>query len=133
MDTGFRIEDLFEVVIQPEHSKGILINLQTKYKISTKEFLAFYHEGIPVPIPPEDIDNWLFQYELFIAAEGDLGELIEGFSSSNGNSCGKESFSFFDDPFSWEELMEKVGQPDKNGEEVILTSSFSFLFCQEHV
>lgn len=105
MDELPRLEDLFKVVIEPDHSRGILLNLQNRYQLNTQEFLRLYYEGIPLPMPTKDIDNWLFEYEMFIACEGDLGEL--------GSAKEEEN----DDPFLWKETINR-GQPIKKTEEV---------------
>jgi len=63
------IADLFTVVIQPEHSKQVLCEFQRKYNITTNEFIAFFNEGISIPnMPQEDINEWVFQYKIFLAA-----------------------------------------------------------------
>jgi len=119
MEDNIRLEDMFEVVIQPEHAKGVLRDLQNKYNMSTFEFLSFYNEGI-IPIPSKDADRWLFQLNLFLAAEGDLGELIDG--RYIGDNCNTDPLNdFYDTPCT------NIGQPE-NTEEVTVTSSFCFLF-----
>lgn len=120
MEDNIGLEDMFEVVIQPEHAKGVLRDLQNKYNMSTFDFLSFYKEGI-IPIPQKDGERWIFQLNLFLTADGDLGELIDG--RYFGNNCNTDPLDdFYDTPCT------KKGQPE-NTEEVIMTSSFCLLFC----
>ncbi len=114
MEETISFEDMFEIVVQPDHSKNVLNRFQNKYNMSTLDFLSYYKEGI-VPIPAIDANRWLHQLSLFITAEGDLGELIDSrYSCSYCNTTSYEDFYYTS--------CAQKGQP--GAEEVIATSFF---------
>lgn len=72
-------EDVIKTVIEPDYSRGILLEFQKKYCMHTEQFLEYYIEGIPLPVDARDIDKWLFRYRIFTIANGDLNELINSY------------------------------------------------------
>lgn len=108
------IEDLFEVVIEPDYSRGILKEFQKKYGISTYDFVQFYNHGFTLPIPLSDIREWLHSYKMFLMAEGDPEELIDPCEN------------FIDTPY-YDFLWEETRQAKENSEEAA-ASSFIYVF-----
>ena len=91
MEIAFR--DFINIIIEPDHSRAVLLGLQKKYNIDSLEFLKLYREGIPLPISDDDMDNWLYQLKIYAAAEGNISELI-------GSDYGANPLSAFrDNPF----------------------------------
>lgn len=81
-----KLEDLIEVVMQPDYSKQKLLDLQTRYNLDTVQFIEFvglYKEGIPLPVDSKDMDNWLFHLKMFLASGGEILELVNDFSFDN--------------------------------------------------
>lgn len=77
VDMNIQFHELFEIVQQPDHSRGKLLALQKKYKIDSLQFFSLYKEGIDLPISEKDRDNWLFQLEMFISTDGDIFDLVD--------------------------------------------------------
>ncbi|WP_054696408.1 hypothetical protein [Syntrophomonas palmitatica] len=77
MHTQMPYEDFVKIVYEPEHSKNILLELQQKYNLDTMQFISWYREGIPLPVEARDCRNWLYNFEIFIRAEGDIFELLQ--------------------------------------------------------
>lgn len=71
------LQDLVEVVTQPEYSKSKLLALQEKYNLDTIQAIRLYREGIPLPISSKDMENWLFQFDMFVATDGNIFDLID--------------------------------------------------------
>lgn len=71
------LKDLVEVVKQPDYSKQKLLAFQEKYHLDTVQFIELYGEGIPLPINSRDIENWLFQFKMFLTSKGNILELME--------------------------------------------------------
>ena len=70
------LEDLFETVIEPDHSKQILLEYQKKYGMNSIIMWFKYTSGQSLNISSKELDRWLFEYEMYRAAEGDIRELI---------------------------------------------------------
>ncbi len=54
------IEELFDVVNQPEHSTKVLLDYQNKYGVNTLELFSKDYEVVAHPIKREDYLDWLF-------------------------------------------------------------------------
>lgn len=120
MDEEVRIEDLFEVVSQPEYSLEILLSLQSKYDMLTQDFVRQYCEESPLAVPPKDAAYWLFHWEQFVATEGNENDLTSHFFDLDyGYNLDRisELSLLYDDPLL-------IGQVK---EEAVLASSFYFV------
>jgi hypothetical protein len=122
--SNVKLNELFKVVIEPDNSKSILLDLQSKYKIDTLYFLQLCKEGIPLPIPQDDFNYWLYQYKIFVAAEGDVSELIVGFQKNEGSDCTLDPFDEFNSPFFMGQAIEDIFIEDVKIEEAIASSIF---------
>ena len=69
--------DLFTVVDEPEFSKGKLLELQNKYGMCSDEFYDYYSQNIGIDkfLDESDLSDWLFNFEIFIKAGGDIWDL----------------------------------------------------------
>jgi hypothetical protein len=65
----------FEVVIEPEYSKSKLLELQSKYDLSTDDVLRRDRLNLTSEIPVKDFNYWIYQYRTYVAAGGDPEEL----------------------------------------------------------
>lgn len=83
MEEKISLNDLIKIVQQPDFSKTKLLEFQKQYNLDSIQFLFWHREGIPLPIEPRDINNWLFHLEMFIRTEGDILELLQGDSIDN--------------------------------------------------
>lgn len=90
---GVSKDQFFRVIQEPDHSKRALLDLQDRYQISTIDFLFLYKQGFEIPIPEKDVEDWLFEYEVFRAADGELTELLKNFRKMSETTDG------CDDPF----------------------------------
>jgi hypothetical protein len=94
LTNDFEIEDLFDVVVEPKHSKSELLKLQKRYNMSTEDFLQLPDSELSFTIPQKEIEYWFFQYEMYVEAEGNPRELsLEHFSSIM-----YDDLTFDDDP-----------------------------------
>jgi hypothetical protein len=77
VDDLIEFSDLFTVVEEPEHSKKKLLSYQQKYGICSDEFYNYYNQilGLDSFIGNEDFDDWVYNYEIFLEADGDIWEL----------------------------------------------------------
>ena len=98
------LEDVFEVVEEPEHSKNVLLNFQEKYDIDSEELYLFYQQsGInyeELPITEEDFKSLIHHFIIFKENGGDPWELKKSdIWKENTNYQNKEqnysSCSFF--------------------------------------
>ena len=65
------------VVNEPEYSKQKLINFQKEYKISSDTFYDLYVAGYLNNLMPNHIiDEWAYNYEIFLKSNGDIDELV---------------------------------------------------------
>jgi len=75
------LEDVFEIVEEPEHSKNVLLDFQEKYNIDSEELYLFYQQnGInyeELPISEEDFKSWIHHFIIFKENGGDPWELKE--------------------------------------------------------
>jgi hypothetical protein len=75
------LEDIFEIVEEPEHSKNVLLNFQEKYNIDSEELYLFYQQnGInyeELPVTEEDFKSWIHHFIIFKENGGDPWELKE--------------------------------------------------------
>jgi len=75
------LEEIFEIVEEPEHSKSVLLDLQDKYNIDSEELYLFYQQnGInyeELPITEEDFKSWIHHFIIFEENGGDPWELKE--------------------------------------------------------
>ncbi len=71
------LDSMIKVVQQPEHSKQKLIAYQKKYEIDTVKLVGLLKEGIPLPISEQELRDWQFQWDMFLATDGEILELLE--------------------------------------------------------
>jgi hypothetical protein len=120
-DEEILLEDLFEVVFQPEYSRDMLLSLEAKYDMYTLDFVRLYNEEMPLIVPGRDASYWIYHWEQFIASEGNIDELTSHFFNADddyGSERTKDDLAhFLDDP-------SLIGQPLDISEETITVSSF---------
>lgn len=115
MNNDFELEDLFDVVVEPEHSKSELIRMQMKYNMTTEDFMKSDYSDLSFTLADNEIEYWSYQYEMYLEAEGDPEELIsEYFSMVLYND-----FPFDDNP-SFNKIEENSDKKE------VSTTSFSF-------
>ena len=75
------IDDFFDVVVEPEHSKKILVDLQNKYNYdSLKLYEAYKQDAINVGdlnISQDKLNHWIHHFIIYKENGGDLWELKE--------------------------------------------------------
>jgi len=86
-------DQFFMKLEEPDYSKSVLLDLQDRYQISTIDFLFLFKQGFALPILEKDIEEWLFEYDVFRAADGELNELLKNFRKMS------ETTDDCDDPF----------------------------------
>jgi hypothetical protein len=122
MENREKLEQLFNIVVQPDHARKVLQELQTKHGYDTVEFLRLYQDGFDLNIPARDVNKWLFQVKLFTTTDGDLGELVNDFFKA---STEQENLFFPLDMNADSFLREQLpyGQVQQIEEEAIKASS----------
>ena len=78
MNDIINFEDLFGVVVEPENSKNILLELQHKYKMTSMEFITCHVQGLDC-CPQSVVRDWLFHLKLFQIADGNMMDLLNDF------------------------------------------------------
>lgn len=71
--------DMFTYVKQPEAAKAKLLGYQKLYSITTQQMKNHYEylmNAMP-DIIKKEIREWMYQYKLFLAASGDVNDLLE--------------------------------------------------------
>jgi len=114
-DEEVMLEDLFEVVSQPEYSRDTLWSLEAKYDMCTFDFVRLYNEEMPLIVPARDAAYWIFHWEQFLTSEGNIDELSSHFFNDHGyeSDPNKEILvDFLDDPLL-------IGQPLDISEETL--------------
>jgi hypothetical protein len=76
---NINLEDVFEIVEEPEHSKNILLNFQEKYNIDSEDLYLFYQQnGInheELSVTEEDFKSWIHHFIIFKENGGNPWEL----------------------------------------------------------
>lgn len=69
--------DMIEVVKEPEFSKQKLLAFQSEFKMSSIHFYELYISGLlENQLPKDKMEEWAYNYKIFIQANGDQGELL---------------------------------------------------------
>lgn len=76
MENNELLQKCFNIVVQPDYAIDIISAFQSKYGFDTLEFFQLYKDGFELPVPSCDVQTWLYQYKLFLAAGGDIFQLI---------------------------------------------------------
>lgn len=73
------LEDYFDFVEEPQHSKGVLIDFQEKYKLDSEWLYKTYKAGEinynDLGISKDDYYSWLHHYIIFVQNEGNVWDL----------------------------------------------------------
>lgn len=117
----YRLEDLIEVVYEPDFSKSILLELQKKYNLNTVRFYELYKEGMVPGVSLEDAENWIYNFEIFMLSKGNIKELVEDFLFIDFVEDCSIELTCFDEEGP---LIGQAPKPHVVGEEVIRTSSY---------
>jgi len=98
---NINIDDLFDVVVEPEHSKKILIDLQKKYNYDSLKLYDAYNQGAidveNLNISQDKLNYWIHHFIIYKENGGDLWELKENKEWDNTEERNKNhsSLSFF--------------------------------------
>lgn len=93
------LEEIFEVVGEPEHSKTVLLNFQRKYNYDSETLYLFYQQnGINLEelnIKKEDFKSWIHHFIIFKENGGDPWELkkFEDWEDNPNNQNKAENYS----------------------------------------
>ena len=73
------LEDYFDVVIEPEHSKNVLLNFQKKYGYDSVKLYTLYKQEQNLDnylnIDKEDFHSWIHHFIIFTQNGGDVSDL----------------------------------------------------------
>lgn len=85
VDDLMELSDLFTVVEEPEYSKGKLLSYQEKYGMPSDVFYNYYTQmlGLAKVLNSEELNDWAYNYEIFLEAGGDIWELKKETRLSN--------------------------------------------------
>jgi hypothetical protein len=75
------LDGMFNVVNEPEYSKGMLLNYQEKYRISSSDIYRLYINGLlnfASGDLKEDLEDWVYNYKIFIFNNGNIQDLEAG-------------------------------------------------------
>ncbi len=67
--------DLFTIVNEPDHSRKKLLLYQQKYGIGSDVFYNIYTQALGLDFCNDDFVDWLYNYEIFLEAGGDIWEI----------------------------------------------------------
>ena len=74
-------EEFFDVVVEPEHSKKILIDFQKKYKYDSFMLYTAYVQGLintkDLNISQDVLNSWIHHYIIYKENGGDIWSLKE--------------------------------------------------------
>lgn len=95
VDDLMEFSDLFTVVEEPEHSKKKLLAYQQKYSICSDIFYNFFNQilGLDMGYANEDFNDWIYNYEMFVEAGGDVWELKKGMIANSGEVNSHDQWS----------------------------------------
>lgn len=77
----FNLEDFFDVVVEPEYSKGVLLEFQEKYNYDSMLIYKMYKQGFTdykqLEIKKDDYFSWIHHFIIFTQNGGDVWDLKE--------------------------------------------------------
>lgn len=89
------LSDYIEVVKEPEYSKQKLLTFQSEFEMSSSRFYEYYMSGLLENIfPSEMMQEWAYNYKIFINANGDLDDLNINSDEKNFEKGGRTAFFY---------------------------------------
>jgi len=75
----FNIEEVFNIVKEPEHSREVLLKFQEKYGYDSVQLYRWYKQGLinlkELDISKREFDSWIHHFLVYKESGGDLWEL----------------------------------------------------------
>lgn len=116
------LEEIFEIVEEPEHSKSVLLDFQKKYNYDSELlFLLYQQNGInyeELNITEEDFRSWIHHFIIFRENGGNPWELkeIEDWENNPNNQNKEENYSpcsflFFSDVLCALQMISFISNP----------------------
>jgi hypothetical protein len=76
---NFNLEDFFDVVVEPDYSKGVLLELQEKYHYDSMFIYEMYKQGFAnykeLDIKKNDYISWIHHFIIFTQNGGNVWDL----------------------------------------------------------
>jgi len=78
---NINLEEFFDIVVEPEYSRGVLLELQEKYHYNSIFIYKMYKQGFAdykgLNIKKDDYISWIHHFIIFTQNGGDVMNLRE--------------------------------------------------------
>jgi len=116
---NINLEDIFEIVEEPGHSKNILLDFQERYNYDSEDlYLAYQQNGInyeELNISEEDLKSWIHHFIIFKENGGDPWELKKWENDLNNQNKEENyapcSFLFFSEVLCALQIISFISKP----------------------